>query len=343
MFFVLLLILLERALFPNGVRIVGKWCSTPCTEANETLDYVPILLVTLRCTFYRCPSPGVFRFIPLLYSSSPSLSPYVSVASVFCAPDISRPACSHHCIPIRAPWVLSVASQRSRSDRVTMYCATVFCLCRMYVSNPASALDASSKTLRWKPYPPPLTSAVASAPPPSCTEMCTGAAHSGPAMAPACHTEFHVGGRGCLPPVSPQCPGCASTRSASTWLSACLTGGYIPKLGRASALPSPETPYWNSWAHRPRLPCHPPALIPFLPRRNGFVGAQPATYLSSPSRTLGVEPVPAVSPCSSFPPLSSDRYGVCLPVPPLPDSDDIPSQWFSWRFFAFPPGQRVMS
>ena len=26
----------------NGVRILGRWCSTPFTEANETLDSVPI-------------------------------------------------------------------------------------------------------------------------------------------------------------------------------------------------------------------------------------------------------------------------------------------------------------
>ena len=25
----------------DGMRIVGRWCFTPCIEAKETLDYVP--------------------------------------------------------------------------------------------------------------------------------------------------------------------------------------------------------------------------------------------------------------------------------------------------------------
>ena len=52
-------------------------------------------------------------------------------------------ACSHHRIPTRAPCIRSVASQRSRSNQIAMYCATMFFLCLMYtsiISNPASAL-----------------------------------------------------------------------------------------------------------------------------------------------------------------------------------------------------------
>ena len=35
-------LILERYMCPDGVRIVGRWCYKPCTEAKETLDYVPI-------------------------------------------------------------------------------------------------------------------------------------------------------------------------------------------------------------------------------------------------------------------------------------------------------------
>ena len=36
-----ILLLLVRPPCPNGIRIVGWWCSTPCTDAKETLDSVP--------------------------------------------------------------------------------------------------------------------------------------------------------------------------------------------------------------------------------------------------------------------------------------------------------------
>ena len=38
---VLLLLLLKRPLCPDGMHIVGQWCSTPYTEAKEKLDSVP--------------------------------------------------------------------------------------------------------------------------------------------------------------------------------------------------------------------------------------------------------------------------------------------------------------
>ena len=31
------LLLLDRHLCPDGMNIVGRWCSTPCTEANKKL------------------------------------------------------------------------------------------------------------------------------------------------------------------------------------------------------------------------------------------------------------------------------------------------------------------
>ena len=57
-------------------------------------------------------------------------------------------ACPYHCITTRDLCFLSVTSQRTRSDCVAMYCATVFCICQMYVSiisNPASSLSASAE------------------------------------------------------------------------------------------------------------------------------------------------------------------------------------------------------
>ena len=36
-----LLLLFNQTLCPDGMRIVGKWCSTPCTEAKGTPDPVP--------------------------------------------------------------------------------------------------------------------------------------------------------------------------------------------------------------------------------------------------------------------------------------------------------------
>ena len=61
-------------------------------------------------------------------------------------PAMSTPTCSHHCIPNHAPRDLSDPSHRSNSDRVAMYCATVFCRRLIYssiVNNTASSLDAT--------------------------------------------------------------------------------------------------------------------------------------------------------------------------------------------------------
>ena len=65
----LILLLLGRSPFPDEVCIVGRWCSTPCTEAKETIKSVPIWLIALLCTRYRCPSSGSLPF------KSPSFTP----------------------------------------------------------------------------------------------------------------------------------------------------------------------------------------------------------------------------------------------------------------------------
>ena len=37
-----ILLILDHYMCPDYVRIIVRWCSTPCTEAKETLDSVPI-------------------------------------------------------------------------------------------------------------------------------------------------------------------------------------------------------------------------------------------------------------------------------------------------------------
>ena len=90
--------------------------------------------------------PGSLLFYLPLYSSRPSSSDAASVVSL--ALSRSMNACSHHRIPIRALFVLSVTSQIYRSDLVAIYCAAMFFLWWMYasiLSNPASTLVASAE------------------------------------------------------------------------------------------------------------------------------------------------------------------------------------------------------
>ena len=111
----------------------------------------------INCTnFYPLTFPHLREssvLIPLLYFSIPSLS--ASVSDVSLAPSRSIPNCFHHRIPPRSPWFLSAASQRSRSGRVSIYCASVLFLRQIYVfigSNPASALSTFSEVYSQFPY-----------------------------------------------------------------------------------------------------------------------------------------------------------------------------------------------
>ena len=79
---------------------------------------------------------------PLLqyYILSPSAAAAATAASRALA--ISRPACSHHRIPTRAPSALSDPSHRSNSDHVAIYYAEVLWRRLMYssiVNNPVSS------------------------------------------------------------------------------------------------------------------------------------------------------------------------------------------------------------
>ena len=61
----LLLFLLDRPMCPDGMHISGRWCSTHCTEAKDTLDSVSYLVNFATLYFiFRCPSPGVFLSPP---------------------------------------------------------------------------------------------------------------------------------------------------------------------------------------------------------------------------------------------------------------------------------------
>ena len=60
-------ILLNRSPCTNGVWIVGRWCSTPCKEANNTLYSVPIWFSLLLCTYFHCPRSRSISFYYLLF------------------------------------------------------------------------------------------------------------------------------------------------------------------------------------------------------------------------------------------------------------------------------------
>ena len=57
-------LLLGRSPCPDGVIVVGWWCSTPCTEVKDTLDSVPIWLKL--STLYSLPLSqlGSLYFFP---------------------------------------------------------------------------------------------------------------------------------------------------------------------------------------------------------------------------------------------------------------------------------------
>ena len=148
-------------------------------------------------------------------------------------------------------------------------------------------------------------------------------------MEPACFADGTMGGGGCPPILLPRCPECAYVRSAFAWSSVLPSGHYTPQLDRALALPSPETPSFHSWYHRPCRLHFPHAPFPPSPLRAGFGSRQPVTPLSNPSCTLDISPAPDVSPCRSSLPSSSDGYRLSLPLPRMPGMGGIPSPRFS--------------
>ena len=90
--------------------------------------------IILVCYFVPPPSFPYcrhFRGIPSSYPIVSSTSDSTAVALLF-APSKSRPACYHHCRDILSPVLRADRSQRSRIGRITIYCATVFCLLMMY-------------------------------------------------------------------------------------------------------------------------------------------------------------------------------------------------------------------
>ena len=111
---VLILLIIGRYMFPEYVRILGGWRSTPCLEAKDTLDIIYILLI--GATLYPLQLHQLREYsiwIPLLYFSSPSPSVSAADSNVFLSPACSITACSHHVIPTHPPWFLSLASHKS--------------------------------------------------------------------------------------------------------------------------------------------------------------------------------------------------------------------------------------
>ena len=114
--------------------------------------YTRLCTYFINCaTLYPLPLPQIQEYsilVPLLYSSRPYLSASYDSDVVYLAPFRSITACSNHRISACSPCFLSAASQRSRSDRVAIYCATVLWPRWMYVSigsNPASDISASAE------------------------------------------------------------------------------------------------------------------------------------------------------------------------------------------------------
>ena len=140
----LIFILLNQYLCSDGVHIVGRWCSKPCTEVKYTLDSVYIWLITRHCTHYRCPRSGSLPFQnpPLIFH--PIL---VRLCRHLCHIPWTRqinallfpPPHTHPC-PLLPLYRLAEVHKRLRSnvlhDRIMPF--------RMYVpivSNPASVID----------------------------------------------------------------------------------------------------------------------------------------------------------------------------------------------------------
>ena len=112
---------------------------------RDTILFPLISYIFLCCTLdFSPPQESSFTF--LHYSSPPSPSSVAADSSH--APARSIPTCSHHRIPTCAPGALSGHSNRSNSNRVTIYCATVFCRRMIYssiVKNPAPSLAAADE------------------------------------------------------------------------------------------------------------------------------------------------------------------------------------------------------
>ena len=151
--FILLLLLIDQPMCPNGIRIVETRCYTPCTYAKNTLDSVPELVIDFYVQSLQLLFPKIPHLIPLRHTSPPSLSAAAAATSL--NPSRLSHACSHHRIPTCTHSVFYNPSHRSNSDRLVMYCATVFWCCLMYssiVKNHASSLAVADEVyIRFLP------------------------------------------------------------------------------------------------------------------------------------------------------------------------------------------------
>ena len=141
--------------WPHTMLNIGRWRCKPITEAIWTLGSVSILYYII----YR--STPCFLILPAVSSCATSSTQFSysmsdAFASISLAPYKSISFWYHHRCETQAPGNQTDRSQRSRISRVTIYCATVFCLRFVYTlisSKPASSIAATSGGYSHPPYP----------------------------------------------------------------------------------------------------------------------------------------------------------------------------------------------
>ena len=146
----LLLLLHGRYLYPNDVRIVGRWCCVSNTLHRGQRDTRLCPDLVISSLLYYSLTLSQRRSLPIFphQCSLPSSSAAAAIAALSLAPTRSIHSCSHHRIPTLTPSFLSFSSHRSRTDHVAMNCLTIFYQLQMYSSvalNPASSLAAASE------------------------------------------------------------------------------------------------------------------------------------------------------------------------------------------------------
>ena len=115
-------------------------------RGQRDIRLCPLISYRLLCCNLTFAPPRESSSTSLSHSSPPS--PSAVDAAVSCTPARSIHTCSHQRIHTHSSGALSGPSHRSNSDRLAMYCVTVFYRQLIYYSilkNPASLLAATAK------------------------------------------------------------------------------------------------------------------------------------------------------------------------------------------------------
>ena len=85
--------LLGQYLYTEGVRIIGRWCSIPYTEAKDTLDSVPIWIFFILLSVAVVPALGILclNTHPLSASITPVLYPTALARVLILSPSFTAP------------------------------------------------------------------------------------------------------------------------------------------------------------------------------------------------------------------------------------------------------------